>query len=44
VLVYSFLTPGQHGNVVWDFSVEGWIGILWSKDIFTDEWGWPMRI
>ncbi|MBE2276350.1 MAG: ABC transporter permease [Rhodobacteraceae bacterium] len=39
VLVYSFLTPGQHGNVVWDFSVEGWIGILWSKDIFTGEWG-----
>ncbi|MCB6178823.1 ABC transporter permease [Rhodobacter sp. Har01] len=38
VLVYSFLSPGQHGNVVWDFSTGGWTGILWSKDIFTDEW------
>jgi spermidine/putrescine transport system permease protein len=38
VVVYSFLTPGQHGNVVWDFSTGGWVGILWSKDIFTDQW------
>jgi spermidine/putrescine transport system permease protein len=38
VLVYSFLTPGQHGNVVWEFSTGGWVGILWSKDIFTGEW------
>ena len=38
VLIYSFLTPGQHGNVVWEFSTSGWVGILWSKDIFTEEW------
>jgi spermidine/putrescine transport system permease protein len=38
VVVYSFLTPGQHGNVVWEFSTGGWVGILWTKDIFTDEW------
>ncbi|MDM7932001.1 ABC transporter permease [Tabrizicola sp.] len=38
VLVYSFLTPGQHGNVIWEFSTGGWVGILWSKDIFTGEW------
>ncbi|AZL58070.1 ABC transporter permease [Tabrizicola piscis] len=38
VLIYSFLTPGQHGNVVWDFSTNGWVGILWSKDIFSEEW------
>ena len=38
VLVYSFLTPGQHGNVVWDFSTDGWVGVLWSKDIFSGEW------
>ncbi len=38
VVVYSFLSPGQHGNVVWDFSTDGWVGILWSKDIFTEEW------
>jgi spermidine/putrescine transport system permease protein len=34
VLVYSFLTPGQYGNVEWIFSWDGWIGILFSKDIF----------
>lgn len=38
VLVYSFLSPGQHGNVVWTFSTDGWVGILWSKDIFTGDW------
>jgi spermidine/putrescine transport system permease protein len=38
VVVYSFLTPGQHGNVVWQFSTGGWVGILWTKDIFTDAW------
>ncbi len=38
VVVYSFLTAGTHGNVVWEFSTAGWVGILWSKDIFTDEW------
>ncbi len=38
VLVYSFLSPGQHGNVVWEFSTDGWVSILWSKDIFSDEW------
>lgn len=38
VVIYSFLSPGQHGNVVWDFSTDGWVGILWSQDIFTGEW------
>ena len=38
VVIYSFLSPGQHGNVVWEFSTEGWVGILWSKDIFSEEW------
>jgi spermidine/putrescine transport system permease protein len=38
VLIYSFLSPGQHGNVVWEFSTDGWVGILWSQDIFTQEW------
>ncbi|WGV17749.1 ABC transporter permease [Fuscovulum ytuae] len=38
VVIYSFLTPGQHGNVVWEFSTNGWVGILWSQDIFTGEW------
>jgi spermidine/putrescine transport system permease protein len=38
VLIYSFLSPGQHGNVIWEFSTDGWVGILWSKDIFSEEW------
>lgn len=38
VVVYSFLTKGQHGNVIWQPSLDGWIGVLWSKDIFSDEW------
>jgi spermidine/putrescine transport system permease protein len=24
--------------VVWEFSTDGWVGILWSKDIFSEEW------
>lgn len=34
VLVYSFLSPGEYGNVVWDFSLDGWIATLYSMDIF----------
>jgi spermidine/putrescine transport system permease protein len=34
MLVYSFLTPGQYGNVEWIFSWDAWVGILWSRDIF----------
>ncbi len=34
MLVYSFLTPGQYGNVDWDFSTDAWLGILYSRDIF----------
>ncbi|NJM82321.1 MAG: ABC transporter permease [Tabrizicola sp.] len=36
VLIYSFLSPGQYGNVVWNFSLDGWRGILFSRDIFDD--------
>ncbi|MFN3971155.1 MAG: ABC transporter permease [Gemmobacter sp.] len=34
MLVYSFLAPGQYGNVIWEFSWDGWRGILFTKDIF----------
>jgi spermidine/putrescine transport system permease protein len=34
MLVYSFLTPGQYGNVEWSFSTDAWVGILWTRDIF----------
>jgi len=39
VLVYSFLTPGQYGNVVWKFSLDGWAGILVTRDIFDGTLG-----
>lgn len=34
MLVYSFLAPGDYGNVVWKFSTEGWTKILVERDIF----------
>ena len=34
MLVYSFLTPGKYGNVVWEFSPRAWIGTILSRDIF----------
>jgi spermidine/putrescine transport system permease protein len=36
VVVYSFLTPGEYGNVVWTFNLDGWRGILFSRDVFDD--------
>jgi spermidine/putrescine transport system permease protein len=38
VLVYSFLTPGEYGNVEWAFSTKAWVGILYSRDIFDGTW------
>ena len=38
VLVHSFLTPGQYGNVVWEFSTDAWTGILFTQDIFDKTW------
>jgi spermidine/putrescine transport system permease protein len=34
MLVYSFLKAGTYGNVEWEFSTDGWTGILFTKDIF----------
>lgn len=34
VLVYSFLTPGDYGNVVWEFSWDGWKSVFVEEDIF----------
>jgi spermidine/putrescine transport system permease protein len=36
MLVYSFLTPGEFGNVTWQFSWDGWASILFQRDIFDD--------
>jgi spermidine/putrescine transport system permease protein len=39
VVVYSFLAPGEYGNVEWHFSWEGWSGILFTRDIFDGTLG-----
>lgn len=39
IVVYSFLTPGQYGNVVWEFSTDGWVAILFTRDIFEGTLG-----
>lgn len=36
VLAYSFLTPGDFGNVKWIFSTDGWFSVLFERDIFDD--------
>ena len=36
VLAYSFMKPGQYGNVVPEFSTDGWVGMLFTRDIFDD--------
>ncbi len=40
VLVYSFLTPGQYGNVEWKFSTDGWVGLILTRDVFDDTLVW----
>ncbi|MBB3993428.1 spermidine/putrescine transport system permease protein [Sulfitobacter undariae] len=39
-LVYSFLTPGDYGGVVWKFSTDGWFNVFAQRDIFDDTLGW----
>ena len=34
VVVYSFLTAGQYGNVEWQFSTDGWVSVVLTRDIF----------
>ncbi len=36
VLLYSFLTPGPYGDVLWKPSPDGWIGVFLERDIFTE--------
>jgi spermidine/putrescine transport system permease protein len=36
VLVYSFLQPGQYGDVVWKFSPDAWVSVFLERDIFDD--------
>lgn len=36
VLVYSFLTPGAYGGVDWIFSTQGWVEVVFQRDVFDD--------
>lgn len=36
VLVYSFLAPGNYGDVKWQFSTDAWVGVFLERDIFDD--------
>jgi len=39
VLLYSFLAPGPYGDVKWEFSTDGWVGVFLQRDIFDDTLG-----
>lgn len=34
VAVYSFLSPGDYGGIVWKFSWDGWLGVVAKRDLF----------
>jgi spermidine/putrescine transport system permease protein len=36
VLIYSFLTAGSYGGVVWEFATEAWFSVMFTRDIFDD--------
>jgi spermidine/putrescine transport system permease protein len=36
VLVYSFLAPGNYGDVKWEFSTDAWFGVILERDMFDD--------
>ena len=36
VLVYSFLTPGTYGGVVWEWTVDAYIQFLFERDFFDE--------
>ena len=38
-LVYSFLTAGDYGGVVWEFSTDAWFNVLMQRDIFEGTLG-----
>ncbi len=36
VLVYSFLTPGTYGGVVWEWTTEAYVQFLFERDLFDE--------
>lgn len=39
VIIYSFLTKGGYGGVVWEFSGDAWTSVFFTRDIFDDTLG-----
>ncbi|WP_146348283.1 ABC transporter permease [Phaeobacter marinintestinus] len=39
VLIYSFLTAGDYGGVVWSFSTDAWFNVFAERDMFDDTLG-----
>ncbi|MDX2482339.1 MAG: ABC transporter permease [Pseudodonghicola sp.] len=39
VAIYSFLTPGDYGGVVWHFSPDAWFSVVMERDFFTEKLG-----
>jgi spermidine/putrescine transport system permease protein len=40
MLVYSFLEPGNYGNVIWKFSTKAWFNVILQRDIFDGNLEW----
>ena len=36
VLVYSFISSGEYGGVIWKFSTDAWFNVVFSRDIFDE--------
>jgi spermidine/putrescine transport system permease protein len=36
IVIYSFLTPGTYGGVVWEFSMASYVQFLFEKDLFDE--------
>lgn len=39
-VVYSFLSAGDYGGVVWEPSGDAWFNVFMQRDIFDDTLGW----
>ena len=39
VLVYSLLSSGEYGGVVWKFSTDAWFNVIFHRDIFDETIG-----
>ncbi|HEY7689058.1 MAG TPA: ABC transporter permease [Dongiaceae bacterium] len=38
ILIYSFLTPGAYGGVVWQFSTDAYVQFILEKDLFDESY------